>query len=112
MIPIESFDELRSGEDLLITRRPAETHQIIEHSVGRVTFIPVLGDADRSVPFAQLFALGRQHHGQMGKLWRLPPERFIEQHLLWGVADVIAPPSDERDAHLVVVDDRRQIVER
>src|SRR5690606_32776279 len=111
-IPAEGLDELLPAEDLLVAEGPAEPHDVVEHAHGRVAPVAVLLNGDRGMPLAELVALRRQHHRQVGELGRLPAERAIEEELLRRVADVIARAGDQRDVHLVIVDGRREVVER
>ena len=77
-----------------------------------VPLVAVLGDAHGAVALAQLLAVRREHHGKVREGGERVAEGLVEHDLRGRVDHVVAPASDERDAHGDVVDDGAEVVER
>ena len=55
---VEEFDELFLGEDLLVAVGPAQTHQIVDQSLGQQAVVLVFDDGAGSVTLGELLAVG------------------------------------------------------
>ena len=65
MIEVEVPDQLVQRENFLITMRPPEPRQVVEHRAGQETHLPILEHVDGAVALRELRAIRPVDHRQM-----------------------------------------------
>ncbi len=110
VVEIEPLAELLHREDLVVTVRPAETGEVVEHRLRQVAGIVVLHDAHRTMSFRQLLPVVAKDHRQVGVERHRRTERLQDVDLARRVVDVVVAADDVRDAHVPVIDDDAEIV--
>ena len=109
---VEPLDRLLDRDDLLVAMAPAKAHQIIAQRLGQVAHLAIGLDPDRAVALRQLRSIGPMDQRDMGEFRGRPVERAVDLGLAEGVVEMVVAADHMGDAHVVIVDDHRQVVGR
>ena len=109
---VERRDHLLGRDDLLVAMAPAEPDQIIAQRRRQIAHGAIGVDAERTVALRQFRAVGAVDQRDMRHYRHRPAERVVDLFLPGGVGQMIVAADDMGHAHVVVVDDDRQLVGR
>ena len=112
VLDLEQRHEFLARKDFLITVRPAQPRQIVQHCVRQETIIAILHHPDRAMPLGQLAAVGAEDHRQVRERRHRRAERFVDIDLARRVVDVVVATNHLGDAHVDIVDHHCEIVGR
>ena len=109
---VEPVYRILGRDDLVVAVAPAEPQQVIAQRLRQIAEFAVLLDADRAVALRHFRAVGAVDQRHMRELRHLPVERAVDLRLAERIVQVVVAADHVRHAHVVVIDDNRQIVGR
>ena len=91
---------------------PSEAQEIVPHACGGIAHGRPVLDAECAVALGQLLAVFSMDQRHVSPDGRFPSHGTVDEHLPGRVVQVVVASDDVGDAHVVIVDDDGQHVDR
>ena len=104
--------EVGLREDLEVAVAPAEPRDVVQHRFGREAAVAVALHRHRFLSLRQLLPARLDEQRHVREQRRLPAHALVDEELARRAGHVLAAADHVRDAHVVVVDDDGEVVDR
>src|SRR5271154_5630070 len=89
---------------------PTEPQQVIAQRLGQIAHVAIGLDTQRAMPLRELGAVRAVDQRDMSEFRDRPVERAVDLYLAESVTEMLVAADDMGDAHVMVVDDDREII--